>query len=146
VTTVCRRYVALCVKSYRSSRKRSGEFLVKYLSDREVFRKREVENIGTGRVYLEDGFTTHIPLHTVSVLKQKATVCPAQICLIVIVFLLWVSGVECEASWHSLAGDKQGPLEGGDPLCHIPLSSHYLTSNSFLLHLFHFSFPPLRIC
>jgi hypothetical protein len=48
-------------------------------------------------------------------------------------------GVECEASWHSLTEDKQGPLEGGDPLCHFPLSSHYLASNSLLLHLFHFS-------
>jgi hypothetical protein len=101
-----------------------------------------VENIGTSRVYLEDGVSTNIPMHTVSVLKQKATVCPAQISVIVIVFFLWLSGVECEASWHSLAGDKQGPLEGGDPLCRIPLSSHYLTSNSFLLHLFHFGFSP----
>jgi hypothetical protein len=33
-----------------------------------------VENIGTSIVYLEDGVGTHIPMHTVSVLKQKATV------------------------------------------------------------------------
>ena len=42
-------------------------------------------------------------------------------------------------------GINKDPLEGGGPLCHIPLSSHYLTSNSFLLHLFHFRFAPRYI-
>lgn len=65
---------------------------------------------------------------------------------VVIIWFLSACGVECEASWHSLVQDKQGPLEGGDPLCHIPLASYYLASNSFLLHLFRFSFSPLRIC
>jgi hypothetical protein len=49
-------------------------------------------------VYLEYEVTTHIPLHTVSVIKQNVTVCPAQIFLIVIVWFLSVCGVECEAS------------------------------------------------
>jgi hypothetical protein len=46
---------------------------------------------GQNHIKLEDGISTHIPLYTVSVLKQKATLCPAQIYVIVIVFLLWVS-------------------------------------------------------
>ena len=65
----------------------------------KCFEKDVVENVGTGRVYLEDEVTAHIPLRTVSVLKQNATVCPAQICLIVIVWFMSVGGVMTVIGW-----------------------------------------------